>query len=141
HIFPNGSVTSLSNLTNEWSAYVFDVGVAYKENTDRVIAVMEQVGRELLADDKFGSLMLEAPEIFGVDKFDDSAVVIKGRIKTKPIRQWEVGREFLRRIKFAFDANNIEIPFPHRSIYVGEASKPLAVRVMENLQSSPDKEN
>jgi small conductance mechanosensitive channel len=56
-------------------------------------------------------------------------VVIKGRIKTKPIEQWVVGREFLRRIKYAFDADGIEIPFPHQSVYFGEASRPFEVRV------------
>jgi small conductance mechanosensitive channel len=134
HIFPNGSVTTLSNLTSEWSAYVFDIGVAYKENTDQVIEVMNQVGTEMLGDEKFGPYMLEPPEIFGVDKFDNSAVVIKGRIRTKPIRQWLVGREYLRRIKLAFDANNIEIPFPHRTIYFGEASKPIDIQLLEKLQ-------
>lgn len=133
HIFPNGTVNTLSNLTNEWSAYIFDIGVAYKENTDRVIDVMEEVGRAMLEDEEFGSLMLEPPEIFGVDKFDDSAVIIKGRIKTKPIRQWAVGREYLRRIKLAFDANNIEIPFPHRTVYFGEESKPFELQIREKL--------
>lgn len=123
HIFPNGTITTLSNMTNEWSANVFEIGVAYKENTDRVIEIMQQVGQTMLDDETFGRLMLDAPEIFGVDQFADSAVVIKGRIRTKPIRQWEVGREFLRRVKFAFDEHNIEIPFPHRSIYFGENSK------------------
>ena len=123
HIFPNGTVTTLSNLTNDWSAYVFDIGVAYKENTDKVIEVMNRVGFEMKQDEIVGSFMLEEPEIFGVDKFDNSAVVIKGRIKTKPIRQWQVGREYLRRIKLAFDNAGIEIPFPHQTLYFGEASK------------------
>ncbi|MCK5341146.1 MAG: mechanosensitive ion channel family protein [Desulfobulbaceae bacterium] len=134
HIFPNGAITTLSNLTNEWSAYVFDIGVAYKESTDRVIEIMQQVGTKMHEDSHFGSLLLEPPEIFGVDKLDDSAVVIKGRIKTKPIRQWEVGREYLRRVKYAFDENNIEIPFPHQTIYVGEESKPFDIQILENAQ-------
>lgn len=141
HIFPNGSISTLSNLTNEWSAYVFDIGVAYKENTDHVIEIMKKVGKTLREDNKFGKYMLEEPDIFGVDKFDDSAVVIKGRIKTKPIRQWEVGREYLRRIKYAFDENNIEIPFPHRSIYFREQSKvfkPDLLNKLQNQQSSSD---
>lgn len=133
HIFPNGTITTLSNMTNEWSAYVFEIGVAYKENTDTVVEVMREVGKSMQADEKFGALMLGEPEIFGVDKLDDSAVIIKGRIKTKPIRQWDVGREFLRRIKLAFDAKGIEIPFPHRTIYIGEVSKPLDVQVYEKL--------
>jgi len=118
-------------MTNEWSAYVFEIGVAYKENTDRVVDVMQQVGKAMLADGKFGPLMLGEPEIFGVDKLDDSAVIIKGRIKTRPIQQWTVGREYLRRTKLAFDEQGIEIPFPHRTLYVGEASKPFDVQLTE----------
>ena len=131
HVFPNGEITTLSNLTKEWSAYIFDIGVAYKENTDHVIEIMQQVGRTMWEDEKYGKLMLEQPDIFGVDKLGDSSVIIKGRIKTKPIRQWEVGREFLRRIKHAFDENNIEIPFPHRSIYFGEESNPFNLQLLE----------
>jgi small conductance mechanosensitive channel len=132
HIFSNGSITSMSNVTNEWSAYVFDIGVAYKENTDDVIEVMREVGQAMLDDDEFGRLMLEEVDIFGVDKFADSAVVIKGRIKTRPIRQWEVGREFLRRIKLAFDEKGIEIPFPHLSVYYGEASSPFRLELLND---------
>ena len=131
HVFPNGTISTLSNMTNEWSAYVFDIGVAYKENTDRVTELLTEVGREMMEDEKFGSLMLEPPEIFGVDQFADSAVIIKGRIKTRPIRQWAVGREFLRRVKLTFDRNDIEIPFPHLSLYTGEASKPFDIRMLE----------
>lgn len=131
HIFPNGSINTLSNLTKEWSAYVFEIGVAYKENTDEVAAVLAEVGRELMQDEEFGPMILEEPEIFGVDKLDNSAVVIKGRFKTVPIKQWAVGREFLRRVKLAFDAKGIEIPFPHQTIYFGEASKPFAVQMLE----------
>ena len=136
HIFPNGTITTLSNMTNEWSAYVFEIGVAYKENTDNVIELMKKVGEELFNDSEFKSYMLQQPEIFGVDKFDDSSVVIKGRIKTKPIKQWFVGREYLRRIKFAFDKNNVEIPFPHTSIYFGEASKPFELQVLEKFNQA-----
>ncbi len=134
HVFPNGTVNTLSNLTNEWSAYVFDIGVAYKENTDQVVSILKEVGAGLKNDPELGLLMLEEPEIFGVDKFDSSAVVIKGRIRTKPIRQWQVGREFLRRVKQAFDSNNIEIPFPHQTLYFGEASKPIDVQILEKLK-------
>lgn len=135
HVFPNGTINTLSNLTQEWSAYVFDIGVAYKENTDDVIEVMRNVGKDMKNDENIGELMLEEPEIFGVDKFDDSAVIIKGRIRTKPIRQWEVGREYLRRVKLAFDSQNIEIPFPHQTIYFGEVSKPIDVQLMEKYKT------
>lgn len=131
HIFPNGSVTTLANLTKKWSAYVFEIGVAYKENTDHVIGVMREVSGELKDDEIYGKLIIEDIEIFGVDQLADSAVIIKGRIKTLPIKQWEVGREFLRRIKLAFDAQNIEIPFPHRSLYFGSESAPFITRPAE----------
>ncbi len=134
HVFPNGTITTLANLTTEWSAFVLDIGVAYKEDTDHVIDVMKQVGAGLKKDPHFGRLMQEDVEIFGVDKFADSAVMIKGRIKTRPIKQWEVGREYLRRLKKAFDAAEIEIPFPHRSLYFGEASKPFLTELFNNHQ-------
>ena len=138
HVFPNGSIDTLSNLTKGWSAYVFDIGVAYKEDTDRVIEVLSKVGKEMFADQTFAGKMLEEPEIFGVDKFADSAVIIKGRIRTMPIQQWGVGREFLRRVKLAFDRENIEIPFPHRTLYMGDSSKPFDVKVLEKLQGKTD---
>jgi len=141
HVFPNGAVTSLSNMTKSWSGYVFDLGVAYKEDTDRVVNVILQVGKDLKGDETYGQLMIEPIEIFGVDKFSDSAVIIKGRIKTKPLKQWFVGREFLRRVKYAFDAQGIEIPFPHRTVYFGEASKPFDLKMVEaarNTSCSPE---
>ena len=134
HVFPNGTINTLSNMTREWSAYVLDIGVAYKEDTDRVVEIMKQTGAELQQDDKFGPLMQGEVEIFGVDKFADSAVIIKGRIKTQPIKQWEVGREYLRRLKKAFDAAGIEIPFPHQSLYFGEASKPFLAQLLNTTE-------
>jgi len=131
HTFPNGTINTLANMTREWSAFVIDMGVAYKEDTDRVVAVLKQVGAELRRDPHFGALMLDDVEIFGVDRFADSSVMIKGRIKTVPIKQWDVGREYLRRVKKAFDAAGIEIPFPHRSLYFGEASKPFLAQVIK----------
>lgn len=122
HVFPNGMVSNLSNLTKEWSAYVFDLRVSLKEDIDQVMDVIDSVGKAMFSDNKFGRLMLEPIEIFGVDRFDDSSVIIKGRIKTKPIRQWEVGREFLRRIKSAFDTQGIDIPFPHRTLNFGDSA-------------------
>jgi small conductance mechanosensitive channel len=125
HIFQNGKIGTLSNMTKEWSAMVFDVRVAYKEDTDKVIEVMREVASSLQQDESLGSKILEPIEVFGVDSFADSAVVIKARLKTQPIEQWAVGREYLRRLKKAFDAEGIEIPFPHRTLYFGEASPPF----------------
>jgi moderate conductance mechanosensitive channel len=127
HVFPNGSINSLSNMTHEFSYYLFDVGVAYKEDTDRVTAVLKEIGDEILQDDAYKGFILEPLEILGVDQFADSAVIIKARIKTAPIKQWLVGREMNRRIKKRFDEEGIEIPFPHRTFYFGDASKSIAV--------------
>jgi small conductance mechanosensitive channel len=127
HVFPHGSIQTLANMTKGWSAYVIDVGIAYKEDTDRVVAVMEQVAKELRTDPPYASRILEPIEIFGVDRFGESDVTIKARLKTLPLEQWSVGREYRRRLKKAFDAEGIEIPFPHRSLYVGEVTRPLPV--------------
>ncbi|MGA1844596.1 MAG: mechanosensitive ion channel family protein [bacterium] len=134
HIFPNGTVNTISNLTHTFSFYIFDVGVAYKEDTDRVIDVLKQLSDEIMADPSFGPQILEPLEILGVDKFDDSAVIIKARIKTIPIKQWMVGREMNRRIKKRFDEKGIEIPFPHRTVYFGEVSKPFDIRLEGNTE-------
>jgi small conductance mechanosensitive channel len=133
HVFPNGTIEKLANMTNEWSAYVFDLRVAYKENTDRVVEIVREVGRQLISEQKYESMMLGEPEIFGVDMLGEAGVIIKGRLRTKPIRQWDVGREFLRRVKFAFDANGIEHAFPHRSLYFGEAGKVMDSALLEKL--------
>lgn len=137
HIFPNGAITTLANMTTDWSAYVMDIGVAYKEDIDQVVEVMKRVGAELRADSTFGPFMVNDLEVFGVDDFADSAIIIKARIKTQPIKQWEVGREYRRRLKKAFDQAGIEIPFPHRSIYFGEASRPVVAQLMG---ATPDAE-
>jgi small conductance mechanosensitive channel len=128
HVFQNGKVNTLSNMTKKWSGMVFDIGVAYKEDTDKVVAVIQQVAEELRADPSFKNKILEPIEIFGVDQFGDSAVVIKARFKTRPIEQWAVGREYRRRLKKAFDEQGIEIPFPHRTVYWGEEIKPLQLQ-------------
>ncbi|MBD3322448.1 MAG: mechanosensitive ion channel [Chitinivibrionales bacterium] len=128
HVFQNGKINSLSNMTKEWSAMVFDIGVAYKEDTDMVTEVIRQVGEQMREEPEYKDKILEPIEIFGVDSFGDSAVVIKARIKTRPIMQWSVGREYRRRLKKAFDTRGIEIPFPHRTVYWGEEINPLMVR-------------
>jgi small-conductance mechanosensitive channel len=135
HVFQNGKINSLSNMTKEWSAIVFDIGVAYKEDTDRVVSIMESVAADLRTDETLGPDITEDLEVFGVDAFGDSAVVIKARLKTKPIRQWAVGREYRRRLKYAFDREGIEIPFPHRTIYWGSEIDPLTMERLADRES------
>jgi small-conductance mechanosensitive channel len=124
HVFPNGTITTLSNMTKDWSAAVFDIGVSYGEDTDEVVEVMRAVSGSLEADDAFKDRILEPMEIMGVDAFADSAVIIKARLKTKPIQQWSVGREYRRRLKKAFEEKGIEIPFPHRTITWASSNGP-----------------
>ena len=137
HIFPNGGINSLSNMSKEWSAFVLDMGVAYHEDTDRVVEVMKTVGEELRQDRQFGPMMIEPIEVVGVDNFADSAVTIRARIKTKPLEQWNVGREYRRRLKKAFDMKGIEIPFPHRTWSMGEATGPLRVELVGGSSGAP----
>ena len=109
HVFPNGSINTLSNMTKDWSAYVLNINVAYKEDTDRVTDVMRHVAEEMYADSKYRSAMLETIEIIGVDGFTASAVTIKARLKTRPQQQFAIGREYRRRLKIAFEAAGIEL--------------------------------
>lgn len=119
HTIPYSSISTISNLTKDFSFYVFDVGVAYRENVDEVMAAMKEAGDELLQDPEIAPLVLDPLEVFGIDKFADSAVVIKARIKTLPIKQWTVGRAYNRLLKMKFDDRDIEIPFPHQTVYFG----------------------
>ena len=119
YVIPFSEVGTTANLTKGFSYYVFEVGVAYRENVDDVMAVLRAIGDEIVQDPRFGPLVLPPFEVAGVDKLADSAVVIKCRVKTLPSQQWSVGRELNRRIKNRFDELGIEIPFPHQTIYFG----------------------
>lgn len=120
-------------MTKDWSAFVLDMGVAYREDTDRVVALMQSVGEELRQDPELGRLIIEPIEVVGIENFADSAVTLRARIKTKPAEQWKIGREYRRRLKQAFDAQGIEIPFPMRTLVMGEANPPLKVEVIAGL--------
>jgi len=120
HYVPNGTIDTVTNMTKEYSRYVFEVGVAYREDVDEVINVMKEVDEELRNDPGYKDDILEPLEVFGLDQFADSALIIKARTTTKPIKQWAIGREFNRRLKKKFDEKNIEIPFPHITLYMGQ---------------------
>lgn len=129
HFFQNGKINTLTNLTKEWSATVLDIGVAYKEDVQKVIDVMKAVGDTMINDEAYAANFVEPIEVFGLDRFDDSALIIKARIKTMPGKQWVIGREYRKRLKVAFDEQGIEIPFPHTTIYWGEKIAPLAINM------------
>ncbi len=114
---PFSEVKAILNRTKNYSRYVFETEVAYKEDVDRVIAVLNELGEEMRNDPDYGPLITEPLEVAGLDKFAASGVVIKSRITTLPIKQWVVGREFNRRLKRRFDEMGIEIPFPTRTVY------------------------
>jgi small-conductance mechanosensitive channel len=119
HYVPNGEITTVINMSRGFSQAVMDIGVAYREDVDEVMAVMRRVGQQMRRDDTFGPRILDELEIAGVDQWADSAVVIRCRFRTQPLEQWGVRREYLRRLKAAFDAEGIEIPFPHLTVYAG----------------------
>lgn len=137
HILPFSQVDTVMNKTKEFSYYVMDIGVAYRENTDEVVQVINRLSAELRADPEIGPLMLDDIEVLGVDAFADSAVIIKARIKTLPIKQWQVGREFNRRMKLRFDELGIEIPFPHRTLYFGVDKHGKAPAAPIRVDSAP----
>ena len=122
HIIPNGTIEVVTNRTRQWSRFVLDIGVAYKENVDEVMGVLKEIGDELAGDAEFSSMITAPLEVLGVQDFADSAVIIRVMFTTQPVKQWTVGREFRRRVKNTFDAKGIEIPFPHTTIYLGDAA-------------------
>ncbi len=131
HIFQHGKVNTLSNMTKEWSALVFEIGVAYKEDVDTVIAIMKSVGEDLEKDSRFSGNILEPISILGVEQLANSSIQLKVRIKTQTGEQWQTRREYMRRLKYAFDKNGIEIPFPHTTLYWGEKSKPMYISLQK----------
>ena len=123
HYVPNGSIDVVTNMTKDFSRYLFEIGVAYREDVDEVIDVIKEVDKELRKAPDFKEDILEPIEILGLDKFADSASIINARTKTKPLKQWRIAREFNRRLKKKFDEVGIEIPFPHRTLYIGQDKK------------------
>lgn len=133
---PYSEITVIENMTKEYSYYLFNIGVAYRESPDEVIDVLKSIGKEMQEDENYKEKILEPIEILGVDGFADSAVMIKARIKTLPIKQWEIGREFNRRMKYRFDELGIEIPFPHQTLYFGQDKQGDAPTAKIELKNS-----
>ena len=118
HYVPNGSIDVTSNYTQEFSRIVVDVSVAYGADTDQVIAVLRSVLDEMAADSEWTDIVLEPPEILGVNRLGDSAVEIRTVFTTDPDLRWAVKREALARVKRRFDEEGIEIPFPQRTVWL-----------------------
>jgi small conductance mechanosensitive channel len=123
HFVPNGQITSVVNMGRGHAHAVVDVGIAYGAPLDEAMAAMARTAEQLRADPAFGTRILDGFEMVGVERWGDSAIVLRGRFKVAPLEQWAVRREFLRRLKLAFDAAGIEIPFPQLTVHMpGPAS-------------------
>jgi small conductance mechanosensitive channel len=133
HFIPTGMIDKVTNMTLEYSFALIEVGVAYREDLDEVFQVIRETGAQMREDGVFGPKMLEDLELAGVENWADSAVTVRCRIKVVPLEQWSVRREFLKRLKQAFDARGIEIPFPHLTLYPGQdkqgGAPPLRLQV------------
>ncbi|HYL19962.1 MAG TPA: mechanosensitive ion channel domain-containing protein [Burkholderiales bacterium] len=120
HFIPNNLITTVSNMSRGFAFAVVDAGVAYREDVDHVMRVMQRVAAELRKDEVFAPKIIADLEMAGVDKWAESSVIVRCRLRVLPLEQWNVRREFLRRLKKAFDEEGIEIPFPHLTVYPGQ---------------------
>ena len=138
HYIPNNLIDTVTNMTKEYSQFVFDIGVSYFEDVDEVIKTLKEVDEELRSDPQFAENIVSPLEILGLDRFEDSAVIVRARTTTKPSKQWEVGREFNRRLKKTFDRKGISIPFPHLTLFPGQNKQgetpPLKVKLVEDKE-------
>lgn len=134
HYIPNGTIGTVTNRSRSFAHAVIDVAVAYREDIDEVYAVMQAVAAELRADPDMAEKIVEDLEMAGVDQWGDSAVVIRCRFKVKPLEQWGVRRAYLYRLKKAFDAAGIEIPYPHLTVYAGQPKQGEAAPLPLALQ-------
>jgi small-conductance mechanosensitive channel len=138
HVVPNGEIRVASNFTKEWSRVNLNISVAYGEDLDRVMAVINRVGQELAEDPQWAPLILKAPQALRVDNLGDSGIEIKILGDTQPIKQWDVMGELRKRLKKAFDEEGIEIPWPHTKVYFGGTSHPWEAR-QDSQDTAPSK--
>jgi len=125
HFIPNGEIKTLTNRTRDFAQVMLDIGVDYGADLDAALGALRDVGRELRDDPAFGGRIADDIEISGVERFADSAVILRCRLKVvPPLEQWNVRRELLRRIKIAFDARGIRIPFPHVTFVPAKEEQP-----------------
>lgn len=120
HFVPSSLITTVTNKSRGFAYAVIDVSIAYRESVEEAFEVMREVGAQLRASEAFAAKIVEDIDIAGVQDWADSAVVLRCRFKVIPLEQWGVRREFLRRLKEAFDARGIEIPCPHLTLYAGQ---------------------
>ena len=119
----NGIIQVITNQTRDFATPIFDVGVAYNSDIDKVMNVMLDVAKEMRNDERYKAFILSDMEIAGVNEFQDNAVVIRASIKTKPANQWFIQRSYNKLLKEAFDREHIEIPFPQRDLHIIKADE------------------
>ncbi len=115
---PNGQITRIGNMSQEWARTLLDVGVSYDTDIDQASEVIKAVADEMAAEEAYAPDFLGEPEIWGVQNLGPDSVDIRLVIKTTPGTQWGIARELRRRIKYALDGADIEIPFPQRTIWL-----------------------
>ncbi len=133
HVIPNGEIRILANKTKDWARAVVNVRVGYEANLDRVLAVLENVGRQLSTDEACGPFLLGEPTAEGPLDFGDSAVTVRLMVKTHAGQQWRVGREMRRRIKEAFEQEGIEVPYPQYEVRVRSGLAPPATQPISEM--------
>jgi len=112
HVFSNGAITTLANQSKDFSHYVIDLNISYKEDPDRVSEIVRAVDRELRQEPEFAPLMLEPTQIHGVVGFAEWSMQLRVRLKTVPQQQWKVGREFRKRLRKALNQHGVAVPYP-----------------------------
>lgn len=137
HYIPNGLIGIVTNKSRGYAYALIDFGVAYRESLDEVYRVTRAAGAALREDPEIGPKILDDIEVQGVQEWADSAVVVRCRFKTVAMEQWAVRRQFLSRLKQAFDAQGIEIPYPHLTLYLGQDKQghAPALRIMQQEQA------
>lgn len=119
-IIPNSTITKASNMTRDWARISLDIGVAYGTNIDQAFAAINRVGQEMKADADWGPDLITTPAAVRVNNLNSSSIDIRVTADTKPMRQWALAGEFRRRLLIAFEADGIEIPWPHMKVYFGD---------------------
>ncbi len=117
---PNSEIKIVANLSSRWSRADLSIPVAYQMDIDKALKLIKTVGLDMAQDQEWRSPILDTPEVLGIENFGERGIVIRVWIKTQPLKQWEVAREYRRRVKVAFDQAGISIPIPQQSIWVNE---------------------
>ena len=140
HTVPFGEVATVLNMTKDYAHALIEAGIAYREDVDDVMEVLRAIGDDMQADEEFGPSILEPLEVLGLNSFGASSVNIRVRLKTVPMKQWAVRREFQRRMKRVFDERGIEIPFPHQTVYFGvdKSGRAPSARIALESEKGPN---